>query len=52
MGDLLKTKGRELLVLLIAVAMLLQVISGVVMDSILTLMVGAWGWFMSNLGKD
>lgn len=52
MLDFLKSKGREVLVLLIAVAMLLQVISGIVVDGVLTLLVGAVGWFLSGLGED
>lgn len=51
MLDALKSKGREALVVLVAIAMLLQVLSGVVMDGVLTLVVGAWGWFLTGLDK-
>lgn len=50
MVDFIKAKGREALVVLIAIAMLLQVLSGVVMDGLLTLIVGAAGWFLSGVG--
>ena len=48
MLDQLKAKGREVLVVLTAVAMLLSVALGVVGDAIMLLMVGVVGWVLSD----
>lgn len=48
MLDKLKAKGREVLVLFTAVAMLLSVALGVVGDALLMLMIGAVGWLLSE----
>lgn len=48
MLDQLRAKGREVLVLLTAVAMLLSVALGVVGDAMMMLIVGATGWFLSQ----
>lgn len=50
MMDQLKAKGREVLVLFTAVAMLLSVALGVVGDAILMLLIGAVGWLNSQPG--
>lgn len=52
MLDQLKAKGREVLVVLTAVAMLLSVALGVVGDAIMLLMVGVVGWVLSEGGKE
>ncbi len=44
----LKAKGRELMIVLTAAAMLLSVASGVMVDAVLILVVGAAGWFTSS----
>lgn len=46
--DKLKAKGREVLILLTAVAMLLSVALGVIGDALLMLVIGAVGWFLSD----
>lgn len=51
MLDQLKAKGREVLVLFTAVAMLLSVALGVVGDAMLMLLVGAIGWINSQPEK-
>lgn len=48
MLDKLKAKGREILVILTAVAMLLSVAGGVVFDALAILIVGSVGWFASE----
>lgn len=48
MMDQLKTKGREILVTLTAVAILLSAALGIVGDAVLILMVGALGWFLAD----
>lgn len=48
----LKAKGREVLVLLTAVAILLSAALGLVGDAVLILLVGAVGWFLSDKPKD
>ncbi len=48
MIDQLKAKGREVLVVFTAVAMLLSVALGVVGDAIMLLLTGALGWAMSQ----
>lgn len=51
MDDLLtkmKTKGRELLVLLTAAAVLLSMAMGVIGDAMMILIVGGLGWFLSD----
>ena len=52
MLEQLKAKGREVLVVLTAVAMLLSVALGVVGDAIMLLMVGVVGWVLSKGGKE
>lgn len=52
MIEKLKAKGREVLVLLTAVAMLLSVALGVVGDAILMLLIGAVGWALSEADKE
>jgi fucose permease len=47
----LKDKGREVLVLLTAVAILLSAALGLVGDAVLILVVGATGWFLSQDDK-
>ena len=44
----LKAKGRELMVVMTAAAMLLSVASGVIVDAVLIFLVGAVGWFTSS----
>lgn len=51
MMDQLKEKGREILVVFTAVAMLLSVALGVVGDAIMLLLTGALGWAMSQGDK-
>lgn len=51
MMEQLKAKGREILVVLTAVAMLLSVALGVVGDAIMLLMTGALGWVLSEKEK-
>jgi hypothetical protein len=51
MMDQLKAKGREVLVVLTAVAMLLSVALGVVGDAIMLMMVGVVGWVLSEKDK-
>ena len=51
MLEQLKAKGREVLVVLTAVAMLLSVALGVVGDAIMLLMTGALGWVLSEKDK-
>lgn len=51
MMDMLKAKGREVLILLTAVSMLLSVALGVVGDAIMLLTVGAVGWVLSKESK-
>lgn len=46
--DKLKAKGREVLVLLTAVAILLSAALGLVGDAVLILVVGSLGWFLSE----
>jgi fucose permease len=48
MLDKLKAKGREVLVLFTAVAMLLSVALGVIGDALMLLVLGAIGWVISN----
>lgn len=48
MMDQLKAKGREVLVLFTAVAMLLSVATGIVGDAIMMLLIGALGWINSQ----
>jgi hypothetical protein len=51
MLDKLKAKGREVLVLLTAVAILLSAALGLVGDAVLILVVGSLGWFLSDNEK-
>jgi hypothetical protein len=51
MLEQLKAKGREVLVVFTAVAMLLSVALGVVGDAIMLLLTGALGWALSQEGK-
>lgn len=51
MLEQLKAKGREVLVLLTAVAMLLSVALGVVSDALMMLMIGVVGWLLSEQSK-
>lgn len=51
MLEQLKAKGREVLVLLTAVAMLLSVALGVVGDALMMLMIGVVGWLLSEQSK-
>lgn len=51
MWEKLKAKGREVLILLTAVAMLLSAVTGLIGDAVLMLMVGAIGWFLSENDK-
>ncbi len=51
MWENMKAKGREVLVLLTAVAMLLSVALGVIGDALMMLMIGAVGWFLSDKPK-
>lgn len=51
MLEQLKAKGREVLVVLTAVAMLLSVALGVIGDAIMLLMVGVVGWALSEGDK-
>jgi hypothetical protein len=48
MLDDLKAKGRELMVVMTAAAMLLSVASGIAVDAVLIFLVGAAGWFTSS----
>lgn len=48
MLDQLRAKGREILVTLTAVAILLSAALGVVGDAVLILVVGALGWFITD----
>lgn len=50
--ETLKAKGRELLVLLTAIAMLLSAALGLIGDATLILIVGAVGWFLSEKKTD
>jgi hypothetical protein len=52
MLDQLKAKGREILVTLTAVAILLSAAMGVVGDAVLILVTGALGWFLSDKPTD
>jgi hypothetical protein len=51
MLEKLKAKGREVLVLFTAVAMLMSVALGVVGDAIILLLTGALGWALSEGDK-
>jgi hypothetical protein len=51
MIDDLKKKGREVLILMTAVSILLSAALGLVGDAVLILMVGALGWWLSDKPK-
>lgn len=48
MLEQMKAKGREILVLFTAVAILMSAVIGLAGDAILILLVGALGWFVSS----
>jgi hypothetical protein len=52
MLDQLRAKGREVLVTMTAVALLLSGVLGLVGDMLLLLLVGGWGWFISAPQSD
>ncbi len=52
MLEKLKAKGREVLVLFTAVAILMSAALGLAGDAILILLVGSLGWFLSDDDPD